>query len=807
MVVDRAWPQPAERWWWLAVIALGGWLGCWWRKWDAVAAVALGVSLAGLGGAWHHARWQLFGADEVGTFCTAEPRPACLEAIALSRPRWVPAKSPDPLNAIPGGDRSRLIVRVTRIREQDRWLPASGRALLMVDGHLLGVHYGDRLRIMAQLSAPEPPQNPGEFDFAEHVRVDRQLSHLWADNPDGVTVLEHAGGWSLRRLFDEMRSRGGMLLWRYLERERSGMAAALLLGSREQLDNERNEAYFLSGMIHVLSISGLHVGILAMSLFGVMRLGLVRRGTALIGVALLTLFYAIVIDAEPPAVRATIIVMVACASLYMGRPALGFNSLAAAALVVLAMNPADLFRAGPQLSFLCAAVLAWFGNRRSLPEPEDPLDRLIAETRPWPVRVAKQVGWAVWQGVVLSTWIWIVTLPLVMMRFHISSPVALLLTPLLAIPIAAGLLSGFGILLFGWAVPPVASFCAWLCDRSLWLTDAGVAWASRLPGSHFWVLGPEPWWVASYYVVLALGLALPQFLPRKRWCIAILAGWWAVGFVSPVIGERVNRYREGERLVCTFLSVGHGCAVVMELPGGKTLLYDAGRLGSPVAGTRSISSFLWSKRIKRLDGVVISHADVDHYNALPELLERFTVDTVFLTPTVHADQGAATRILLRAIADADVPLLEIGSGDQLALDDDCTMRVLHPPRSGVGGSDNANSIVLVIEYRGRKILLPGDLESPGIEQVLQLSPIDCHIVLAPHHGSRRSDPPGFSSWSTPDYVVFSGGHGRDVVAVEKAYRQRGAETFNTATDGAIAFTIDRDAIRVKTFIGRPAEAR
>ncbi len=679
--------------------------------------------------------------------------------------------------------------------------------MLLVDGHLLGAHAGDRLRILAQLSAPEPPQNPGEFDFAEHARADRQLSYLWADNPDAVTVIQRFDGWSLRGLFDEMRSRGGTMLWQYLQRDRSGMAAALLLGSREQLDNEHNEAYFLTGMIHVLSISGLHVGILAMSLFGVMRLGLVRRGTALAGVALLTLFYALVIDAEPPAVRATIIVMVACASLYMGRPALGFNALAAAALVVLTTNPSDLFRAGPQLSFLCAAVLAWFGNRRALAEPEDPLDRLIAETRPWPIRAAKHVGWAVWQGIVLSTWIWIVTLPLVTLRFHIASPIALLLTPLLAVPIAAGLLSGFGVLLFGWLVPPVGSMFAWLCDRSLWVTDFVVDQASRLPRSHFWVVGPERWWVVSYYLMLAVGLAWPRLFAGKRLRLAIVAGWWALGFISPMVSDAIARHRDGERLTCTFLSVGHGCAVVLELPGGKTILYDAGRLGSPEAGARSISSFLWSRRIKRIDAVVISHADVDHYNALPELLHRFSIGGVYLTPQVRRDQASATRILFRAIENANVPVTEIGAGDELPLDANCTIRVLHPPRSGVPGNDNANSIVLVLEYMGKRLLLPGDIEGVGIEQVLRLPPLACQIVLAPHHGSKRSDPPGFSAWSRPAFVVFSGPHGRDVESVEDAYRQRGAKTLNTADHGAVTFTIDRTNVRVDTFVKSSSQSR
>ena len=72
------------------------------------------------------------------------------------------------------------------------------------------------------------------------------------------------------------------------------------------------------------------------------------------------------------------------------------------------------------------------------------------------------------------------------------------------------------------------------------------------------------------------------------------------------------------------------------------------------------------------------------------------------------------------------------------------------------GRDNANSILLAVEFAGRRILLPGDLESPGIERVMADPPLDCDVLLAPHHGSEQSDPPGFAAWCTPEWVVMSG---------------------------------------------------
>ena len=235
--------------------------------------------------------------------------------------------------------------------------------------------------------------NPGEFDFAAHSRADRRLSLLSSESPDCVSRLAAPSAWRPGRILDRrLCAAGDSILWQRLARDRSGLALALLLGERDELDATRTAAFFETGTVHLLSISGLHVGILAAFLFFALRRGLLPRGPALLAVAAITTAYALAIDAEPPAVRATVLVLLVCAGLYLGRPVLGFNLLAAAALVVLAMNPADLFRVGPQLSFLAMATLVWVGPRLRRRRTVDPLARLLAATRPWPVRLARRAG-------------------------------------------------------------------------------------------------------------------------------------------------------------------------------------------------------------------------------------------------------------------------------------------------------------------------------------------------------------------------------------------------------------------------------
>jgi competence protein ComEC len=248
-------------------------------------------------------------------------------------------------------------------------------------------------------------------------------------------------------------------------------------------------------------------------------------------------------------------------------------------------------------------------------------------------------------------------------------------------------------------------------------------------------------------------------------------------------------------LECTFLSVDHGTSVVLRTPEGHTILYDAGQLGSPTGAARSIAGALWAEGVMRLDAVIVSHADIDHYNALPELLEQFSVDTIYVSPLMFREDAEPLNILRAAIQRSGAELRELSAGDRLNFGQSTVISVLHPPAAGVPGSDNAQSLVVVVECRGRRVLLPGDLESPGTESLLVRPEVDCDVLLAPHHGSLRSNPPGISAWCRPEWVVISGGHTSDAGgSVAGAYQATGARVFHTARDGAVRFVLSPHTI-------------
>ena len=467
VVADR-YTAIALHWWWLGgVTAWAVWWVLWRERRQRLAVWPLLIAVAASRAARHHCRWSLFSPDQAVLSAQQDGGPAAIRARVVAGPFRVPAPPFDPLQLFALPDRTRLEVEVTSVRDDATWRAASGRTTVLVSGHLGGVRPGDWVRIFGQMAPVRPPANPGEFDFAQQARCDRRLCWVTAGFPECVTLIERGSRFDGRRMLGSLRGAGDALLWRNLLPNRSPLAAAMFLGMREELEPGEVQAFRETGTIHLLVVSGLHVGILATFLMLAMRAAMVPRRAALVCVAVAVLLYAAATSGHPPVVRAAVMVLIACAAIGLGRRAVGYNAIAAAALVVLALSPGELFQPGTQLSFLCVVGLAWLAQRQAQPSEVDPLASLIARTRPWPVRAARGVVRSGWRLVLVSFVIWVFICPLVMSRFHLFSPIAVALGPLLSLPMVAAMASGFGLLLFGWVIPPVGGALGSMCEASL----------------------------------------------------------------------------------------------------------------------------------------------------------------------------------------------------------------------------------------------------------------------------------------------------------------------------------------------------
>ena len=420
-------------------------------------------------------RWHLFPVDELGRFAVEQGGPVCVEVVAATSPVRRPVLPPDPMCTVPQDETSFLIVQARRLRDAAKWRDVSGSAVLTVDGVLDDVRAGDVLRIWATLRAPAGPQNPGEPDFAALERRQRRLCRLHVRYIDCIVRLGSVRRSSLMTRLYLLRQRGDALLWQYVGGERAGLAAALLLGLREELDMRLSDEFFRTGTTHLLAISGQHVVILVYGLGFLTRFGWLPRRTSLLSTMAFVVLYALLTDARPPVVRAAVLVVAMSLARWMGRRAESFNTLSLSAVVVLILNPTSLFDTGAQLSFIAVAVLIWTSQwLRDRTSSDDPLDRLIARTRPRPVRIAKRLVRAVGELFLISALVWAVTLPLVAHRFHLISFVGPLINPVVCLPVAVALFSGLGVFVVGGFSPPLGTLsvgCATrvcTCSRSAW---------------------------------------------------------------------------------------------------------------------------------------------------------------------------------------------------------------------------------------------------------------------------------------------------------------------------------------------------
>lgn len=803
IVIDRCGEYSAVAWW------IGG-CSCLlvWRnlrratKKSRAGAWLLLLSTALLFASWHHRQWQLFAVDELGRAAPADEfgrLPVCVRGEVLDRPRCLPTEptsSSSSSKAAPATDRTRFQLRVNRLWCVGGWRAASGVTQVTVEGAPPDIRLGDEVQVWALLERVRGPANPGQVDWRRYFRSQRQLCVLRAGHPACVKLLRPATAHP-RYWLGRLRAQGESVLAEHLDPRRHGLAVAILLGTQGTLTRQQTEAFFRTGTVHVLSISGLHVGILAWALLAAARAHWLPRGVALAGVALLVGGYAALTEGHAPVVRAAVLVHVVCLSWWTHRRPAAFNSLAAAAIVVLARNPTDLFQTGAQLSFVAVATLAGLGPHLIVRPPTDPLERLVWRTRRWPWRAARWLAQHLAQMIAASLGVWLVTLPLIQHQFHLVSPVAVLMNVLLWGPVALALFSGFGVLLCHALCPPAAHLCAVCCDLNLAVLQAGVERAAHWPAAYAWIPSPGPVWTLGYYLVIG-----PLLTLRSRrsvcWGWATTATAWALVTAVCLHGSGIA---PPTQLRATFLSVGHGTCVLLEMPAGYNLLYDCGRRGPPESATDSVARYLWWRRIRHIDAIVLSHADADHYNLLHGLLERFRVGCVYVPPDLWDQPSLSLAAVRQDILSHGVPMREVRMRDELPAPPGCRLRVLHPSGESLHtATDNAQSLVLTVHCNSSTLLLPGDLEKQGLDRLLQQPPPAADLIMAPHHGTPTSEPQRLLAWSPAPWMVVSGQDARDLRRLRSRLACAGVGLWHTAHHGAVFVTVSNGRLRVDSFL-------
>jgi competence protein ComEC len=709
----------------------------------------------------------------------------------------------DPLRPIrrnvDSGPPSTAVVVVHHLKVREEWQPVSGRVQILVSGSLSELHAGDEIEAVGRLEALRGPDNPGERDLSTELRDDGIRAILRVRSTDGaVTRLAPASITSFIAWRARVRGWGVQVLRNALPQRQGGLAAALLLGMNSELPPPEWDKYIRTGVIHVLVVSGQHLVILAAFLAFCFRFLPIRQRTGLIYIVLFLWAYALVAGGRPSVVRAAVTFTVLAGGLMLRRPVLAVNALAAAWLLVLMLNPGDVNNTGCLLSFICVMALYWDRSRQELRDSQiDPQKQLLDESRPFWQRALRGLLRFVIANYLLSLLLWLVVTPLVASRLHFVPLAGLIIGPPVVWLTSMALIAGFLLLLVSLVCPPLVPLLAALTSGLLsacdWLVDLAVDWWA----GQGYVSDLPIWWLIGSYLLLSVSVLMPPSIRFRRLAVLFALSWLCLLLLAPFWRARNDELR------VTFLAVGHGGCTVLETPDGRVLVYDAGSTRGPNVTRRQIAPFLWHRGIRRIDELFLSHADLDHFNGVRDLLDRFKVGQITCTPTFEDKQNAAVRHILDTIESRKVPVRIVSRGARLTAGS-VTLDVLHPPAERLEGVENVRSMVLLVQHGRHRFLLTGDLEEKGLDNFLdylKARPTKVDVFMAPHHGSHRVEVGPLLKSVRPSLIVSCQAQ-RPEPLQPTEYAKSKVRFLGTWPHGAITIRSHSSGLIVETFVTR-----
>ena len=663
---------------------------------------------------------------------------------------------------------------------------------------------GQRVAVHGRLRKFRNFNNPGGFDYRRFM-ADRNIWGAMYAKGEYVETLPRKNAW--QNVFSGIhcfRNRLEISIKRVSSGDTAAVLSALTVGKRDGIDSDLRKAFNRAGASHLLAISGLHVGIVATCAFFLFKWmlswcrPLLLRGWSVKCAALLTVFpvvaYAMISGMSPSTQRATIMILVFLAALLRDKPYNPANTLAAAALCILAVFPPGLFSVSFQLSF--AAVSAIFFG----------LYLFSGVLRPAGARVSPGIraGYRILVFTLISVFAIAGTLPLVLYYFNQASILGvasnLILVPWIGFAVVpAGLISA-GISAF---FPVFGTWCFSLAAQILAPAISLVYLFAELPFGAFHMFTPTALEVGYVYgIALCGGLMLFRRYQRNQKLLTITICALVIVFAADA-GYWMHRRFFHTDLRVTVLDVGQGHASLLELPGGRTMLIDGGGFSDNSVfdvGARIVAPYLWQNKIRTIDTVVLSHPDADHLNGLLYILDHFRIREVISThPEV---QTTGCQQFHRIIRNCRISHPDFKDIERVRQIHNTEIRILYPKQNRetrcakCPGTNNC-SVVVKVAYKGRSVLFPGDLEKCG-ESVLsnQAAPdMAADILIAPHHGSKSSSGREFIAAVDPDTVIIpvrQSYQGLPSPEVVERYRQQGCRVMRTDLHGAVRIGIDAE---------------
>ena len=695
--------------------------------------------------------------------------------------------------AADGSFRLRLALEAEEVKEgRELSRPASGRLYiycrLAEEPAEDWARIGDRLRASGKVRLPRGYWNPGQLDTALLLRSQGITATISARQ--GSLALEPREAAPLARWLEQVRQHYLQAMQQVMPREDAAAIFAMLFGGYRDLQPELLAAFTATGIVHILSVSGSHISLIAavMAWLGLaLRLPRVLRVVLVIGTIII---YSLLAGCVPPVIRSAIMGGLAFLALALDREREARRILLLTGLVMLTLSPLLLFHISFQLSFLATAGLLY-------------LAPVLAK---W----LQGLGLPHWlsAGLAITLAAQLAALPVLAWYFNqvsLSSLLAnLTIVPLVELIIVLGLLAG----LLAFLLPLPGSIIYAADSLILGLVYELSRRLASLPGSQVQI--PSLGWPAAvlYYMVLALPVLdekprdkILAWLRERRQHLALL-------LVAVFVFAACYSFSKGDELTLSAVDVGQGDALLLCTPHGKALLFDTGgtRDGEFDIGEKVLVPYLRHYGIRSVEAIFLTHAHADHAGGAGAVLKSMPVGAVYT-----ADEGQDAYAQNMGLGSAN-PLLQklhrVQEGATFELDGVSIEVIYAPALSSKGGegqeTGNEASNVYRISYGQVSFLITGDLTQENEQLILaQGKNIRSTVLKVGHHGSDTSSSAAFLQAVAPSYAIISAGAGNSFGHPKQAVLQRlqniGAKVCRTDKEGEIRFCTDGKTMRVEKY--------
>lgn len=671
------------------------------------------------------------------------------------------------------------------------------------------VSLGSRVAVQGQLELYPHATNPGEWDSADYNLITgvagqlKQARLLGSDN----------GRWRIREGLLCFRGFLKDRLYRGLPSREASVLARMLLGEKDGLDRELKELYQDNGIAHVLAISGLHITLLGMGLYRMLR----RWGCPIMPAALaggcVILLYGGMVGWGISAARAIGMYLIRMLGEIWGRHYDMLTAMGVLAAGMICHNPRLAYHCGFLLSFGAVAGMGMvYPALLELPIYTK-LDMAVRRKRLAGKRLARErlagkrlAGKSLIllrnlvQGLLASLSITLATLP-IQLYFFYQIPIYGILLNLAVLPLMGLLLAGGLTLMAIPAIVPVR----WVVVGILNLYEGICRLAQCLPG-HLWITGrPQLWQIAGYYGILAFTVFLLTRKGESRKGLHFGKGRMGLALLTMAVILLGRRWDRG--FTFTMLDVGQGDCVCVRAARGQVYLFDAGSSSRSRTGEYVLIPYLKYRGFDTVDGIFVSHGDQDHINAVKALLtdsKGLLLKALYLPRLAEPlpDSLAQLRELARE-AGCQVRYLSQGMGWQQG---DFRLTCLWPAE-GYRGESNASSACYLLQQGEFHMLLTGDVEGPGERELAayleEMSVPELDVLKVAHHGSRYSTSRAFLQAAVPRLALISAGqdnsyghpHGETLTRLTEA----GSRIVQTPESGAVTIRLLHNQMYVEQF--------